>query len=192
MGQAKINKKRNFEQKMRFSDGDLSILKYTFADNDILLYALRKVFLQFELDADEQKMIKGLTPELLAIIKKELIPELDPNVPLFQMQDLFNVVNFQEANIDKIDMEIRARMIEKEYLDQQFESLTGRGNGEIILTNLLPGKDKPMANAIVNLSARNMIVRHVETQLNVFKILAGQANETVEQTKERLARDSSR
>jgi len=195
MGQAKIKQKRNFNQKMRFSDGDLTILKYTFADNDELLYTLRKVFLQFELTADEQKLVKALTPELLAIIKKELIPELDPNVPLFQMQDLFNVVNFQEPDLFKLGMEIEARLIEKKYLQQQFEILAGgRGNGEIILANLLP-KDTFVAgerDGITYLSARNLIVRHVETQLNVFKLLAGQSNETVDQTKERLQRDSAR
>jgi len=192
MGQAKIKNKRNFEQRMRFSDAELLILKYNFAENDELLYTLRKVFLQFELDNEEKNLIKSLSPEILAIIKKEICPELDPNVPLFQMQDLFNIVNFQEPDINKIDMEIRSRLIEKEYLEQQFDVLSGTPNGEIILKELLPDKDKPMAEAIVRLSARNLIVRHVETQLNVFKILAGAKSETVDATKERLMKDSSR
>jgi len=192
MGQAKIKNKRNFEQRMRFSDAELLILKYNFAENDELLYTLRKVFLQFELDNEEKNLIKSLSPEILAIIKKEICPELDPNVPLFQMQDLFNIVNFQEPDINKIDMEIRSRLIEKEYLEQQFDVLSGTPNGEIILKELLPDKDKPMAEAIVRLSARNLIVRHVETQLNVFKILAGAKSETVDATKERLMKNSSR
>lgn len=192
MGEAKKKQQRQFNQKMRFSDGELLLLKYTFSENDNLLYAIRKVFLQFELDEDEQKLIKSLTPEILAIVKKELIPELDPNVPFFQMQDLFNIVNFEDTP-EKIDMEIRARMIEKEYLEQQYKVLIGENvKREIILEELLPEKDRPMCNAIVNLSARNMIVRHIETQLNVFKILAGLANETVDQTKERLQRDSNK
>jgi len=178
---------------MRFSDSELLVLKYTFAESDELLFTIRKVFLQFELDEDEQKAIKSLSPELLAVIKKEMIPELDPNVPLFQMQDIFNIVNFQEADVNKIDMEIRARMIQKEYLEQQYEVLIQANVEEKIkLKDLLPAKDKPMANAIINLSARNMIVKHIDTQLHVFKVLAGQKDETVSETKDRLQRDSSR
>jgi hypothetical protein len=193
LGQAKEKLKRQFNQRMRFSDSELLVLKYTFAESDELLFTIRKVFLQFELDEDEQKAIKSLSPELLAVIKKEMIPELDPNVPLFQMQDIFNIVNFQEADVNKIDMEIRARMIQKEYLEQQYEVLIQANVEEKIkLKDLLPAKDKPMANAIINLSARNMIVKHIDTQLHVFKVLAGQKDETVSETKDRLQRDSSR
>jgi hypothetical protein len=192
MSEHKKKEKRQFNQKMRFNDGELLLLKYNFSESDNLLYAIRKVFLQFELDEEEQKLIKGLSPEILAVIKKELIPEIDPNVPLHQMQDLFNIVNFQEPNTDKIDMEIQARLIMKDYLEQQFNILTGGTEQLINLKALLPNKDKTEPTLIIELCARNFIVRHIDTQLNVFKILAGQANETVDATKERLDRDSNR
>jgi hypothetical protein len=42
------------------------------------------------------------------------------------------------------------------------------------------------------LTARNTFINHVDQQLIQIKFLAGQTDETVEQTKERLSKDSSK
>jgi hypothetical protein len=46
--------------------------------------------------------------------------------------------------------------------------------------------------ALINLKARNTLISHVETCLQMLNVLAGQKTETVEQTKTRLKKDSSK
>ena len=110
---------KNTGQQMRLNDLDLSLIKNTFADNDELLKLMRKIFL----------------------------PELDPNTPIGQLID----VHMSTPTEDKTDAEIA-----------------------------------------LNVKARNMLIGHVELQLQVLKALAGNKNETVEQTKDRLSKDSSK
>lgn len=46
--------------------------------------------------------------------------------------------------------------------------------------------------AIINLKARNSLIQHVETTLQMLSALAGLKEETVEQTKEKLKKNSSK
>lgn len=46
--------------------------------------------------------------------------------------------------------------------------------------------------ALINLKARNSLIQHVESCLLQLKMLAGQKTETVEETKDRLKKDSSK
>ena len=97
MGQAKVNQRKIFEQvknRILFDDGELQLLKHTFAKNHDMVYTIRKALLQFELDANEQKAIKELSPELKTILKKVYVMEINPNVGIFQEQDFFKEVDF--------------------------------------------------------------------------------------------------
>lgn len=104
---------------MRITDAELSIIKNTFADNEDLLKLMRKIFL----------------------------PELDPSAPLGQNLDLWMTIKIE---------------------------------------------DLPPEQAIINLKARNVLITHVDQQLMVLRTLAGMKSETLEQTKERLKKDSSK
>ena len=53
-------------------------------------------------------------------------------------------------------------------------------------------EDMDKEAALVNLKARNTLISHVEQQLMQLKVLAGLKKESVEETKERLAKDSSK
>lgn len=46
--------------------------------------------------------------------------------------------------------------------------------------------------ALINIKARNTVIQHVEMCLMQLKALAGSKDETVEQTKERLKKDSAK
>ena len=46
--------------------------------------------------------------------------------------------------------------------------------------------------ALINIKARNSLIQHVEMCLSQIKILSGMKNESVAETKERLAKDSSK
>lgn len=104
---------------MRITDAELSLIKSVFAENDVLLKLLRKVFL----------------------------PELDPQAPLGQQIDLYMTI--------KID-------------------------------------DMSPEQALINLKARNSLIGHVELCLQQLKVLAGLSDETPDETKARLLKDSSK
>jgi hypothetical protein len=46
--------------------------------------------------------------------------------------------------------------------------------------------------AIINLKARNSLISHLDQQLSVLEILAGQKDETAEETKKRLQTNSAK
>jgi len=45
---------------------------------------------------------------------------------------------------------------------------------------------------VINLKARNLLITHIEQQLMQLKFLAGKKDETVEETKNRLSKNSSK
>lgn len=104
---------------MRITDAELGLLKMTFADNDVLLKLMRKIFL----------------------------PEIDLNAPIGSQVDLWMTIKIE---------------------------------------------DQTPEEAIINLKARNQLITHLEMCLNQMKVLAGKKDETPEQTRERLAKDSSK
>jgi hypothetical protein len=113
-----MDNKKNGQQ-MRITDAELSLIKNTFAGNEELIKLLRKLFL----------------------------PELDPTAPIGQVIDLWMTVSLESQTPEQ---------------------------------------------AIINLKARNTLINHIEQQLLQIKVLAGDKNETVEQTKERLQKNSNK
>lgn len=106
-------------KQMRFTDAELALIKGTFAENEELLKLMRKVFL----------------------------PELDPSAPIQQMIDLYMTISTEGQTPDEIAL---------------------------------------------NLKARNTLIAHLEMQLGQLRILAGMKNESVEQTQERLQKNSNK
>lgn len=184
------------EQKMRFSDADLSLVKNTFAENPDLLKALRKVFLQIPLDALDKQTLTGNIlgkPTVMKLIRKCYLPEIDADAPIHQVIDLWMTVDIKDKDPDQAWHHLVARDLLIKYLEQQLHVLdTLDENSAKIrfadLTTLGVSTEK----AFVNLIVRNQIVTHNEQQLAQLTVLAGMKNETVEQTKERLKRDSAR
>jgi hypothetical protein len=106
-------------KQMRFTDVELSMIKNTFSDNDELLKVLRKVFL----------------------------PELDPNAPIGQMVDLWMTMKIEDQSAEQ---------------------------------------------AMINLKARNTVIQHLDMCLMQLGILAGQKEDSVEDTKKKLLKDSAK
>lgn len=53
-------------------------------------------------------------------------------------------------------------------------------------------EDLEPEQALINIKARNTVIQHLEMSLMQLSILAGQKEETVDETKKRLAKDSSK
>lgn len=86
-----IEEKKEPGRQMRFTDAELSILKNTFKGNEDLLKLLRKVFL----------------------------PELDPDAPLGNQVDLWMTVKIDDIPTDQAIINLKARNSLIHHIEQQ-------------------------------------------------------------------------
>lgn len=182
-------------QPMRYSDEELSLIKNTFCENDELLRALRKVIFQGVLNDEEMKIIRSFNvqPEAVKVLRKTILPEIDLDAPFFQMVDLYVNIDTKESSIEKAYPMAVARDMVVDYLDQQFKVLIGEEEKPtIIFSKLHSPKGKDIEAAFTELAARNTLLQHVDFQLLQLKTLAGQKEETIEQTKARIFKNSAK
>lgn len=188
---------KSTKQNMRYSDMELSLFKNTFADNDELLKAIRKVMLQMPLDVIDRDMLTGAFknhPDVFTVVKKAFLPDLDPKAHFHQMIDLWMTVEFKEKTPEDAWPHFLARKTLVAYLAQQLnvlKTLEYPDSYVIEFTKLGDITGKDMVTAYADLEARNTIIAHTEMQLSSFLILAGNKEDSVDQTKKRL-QDSSK
>jgi len=183
----------------RITDAELSLIKNTFADNDDVLKAVRKVMLQMPLDAVDLAVLipfKGNT-ELLALVRKMFLPTLDSKAPITQVVDLWMTLKVDDKSPEEAMPFIIARSQLIEYINQQLNELAEVGNerpvAKLDFNSFTPSDLTQDAQVIyANLLVRNTMISHTEQQLNQLRFLAGQKEETLEETKKRLTENSSK
>ena len=179
---------------MRFSDSELSLIKNTFADNEELLKAIRKSFLQLPLDpidVDILNTIKG-KKEVCAVLRKAFLPDLDGNAPMHQVIDLWMTLEIKDKDPETVKNNALARAKLIEYIDEQLTYLETGNLYSIYFSDLVELTGKSALEIFVDLNVRNTVIAHVEMQINQFLVLAGDKAESVEKTKERLQKNSSK
>lgn len=176
------------QQKMRISDEELSVIKNTFAENDELLQVIRKAMLELAPVGDEKASLK-LGPEVHGVLRKMLLPEIDGTTPLGQTIDLWMTVQISDKPPDMAHLLLKSRQM---LIDRIEAGLKNLGDWKVSsrYTEFTLTDDPDHDYAV--LIARNTYLNHVEQQLIQLRILAGQKDETVEQTKARLAMDSAK
>jgi hypothetical protein len=186
------------KQQMRYNDGELSIIKKTFVENDELLLAMRKVMLQFELnDADKAILKVFKAKELQNLVSKTFLPGLEAEAPRHQLIDLWMTIDVKDKNMEEMEMIFEARLLLIQILEQQLKEMFDIAEGEdesrdIKLTELTGYKGQGAKAYYPGLLARNTLISHVEMQLAQLEGLAGMKDETVEQTIARLQKDSAK
>lgn len=184
------------KQTMRYSDAEMSLMKNTFAENDELLFALRKVFLQMPLDVIDKDILNAVTskPAVLALIRKSWLPTLDPKAPIHQLIDLWMTLEIKDKSFEEAWQNMTARRTLIAYLEQQLQVLENNLDTKLIkinfadLSNMDSTKDQFVA--FTNLLARNAMIGHTEMQVSQFLMLAGKKDESVDQTATRLRNSS--
>ncbi len=177
---------RQKDQIFVFTDDDFALAKSMWGENDDTLFLLRKALLQLPLELGELEQLKALlTPQLWALLKKRIHPDLDPDVPLTEIGDIYQTLTNDLATRSVEDMAplFAAKQLELEYLDQQFEFLKDvmkPYKPAIVLEKLKILKDKEPFQQFVDTTARNYLLAHIGKML------------TIEETKARLKRDSSK
>lgn len=182
-------------QVLMFNDQELSLIKATFADNEDLLYAIRKVLLQLKLSEQEQKLVDSISKEVYSIIKKRLYPDIDGESPLTQIGDIYQTLtkDLQTKNVEEMQPLFDAKQLEIDYLNQQFSVLKGKKiDEEIKLSELAKLEGKSNYDRYVHTTARNFLLGYIDPMLLMIKNIAGQKTESVDELKKRITRDSSK
>ena len=176
-------------QKLRFSSKELSFIKNTFADQEELLKLIRKVMLQLPLtEQEETEVIKHFhgKQDIMKILRKCFLPELDGDAPIHQTIDLWMTIKIDDKTPEEAKPFIEARRRLIDYIEQQLDELGGAHNKPKILFRTLTNGD------YVDLTMRNTMIMHTEQQLNAINVMAGLKEETSEEQKKRLEKDSNK
>lgn len=173
-------------RQMRYTDKELGIIKNTFADNDDALIALRKKMLGYPMTEVETNLtnFKG---ELKSVMVKTFNPQIDPDAPINQVIDLWMIVDFRDKTPEQARLLFRAKKKQLDFIDDKLN-----GKNKISFDEFTYSDDGEDDEVLVNQITRNNIVLHIEQQLNQLKFLAGQKDETVDETKKRLEADSAK
>lgn len=185
------------KQVMRFSEEELELMKATFADNDNLIKAMRKMFLQMPLNAVDLSVLTGRfkDKELNRVVRKEFLPELNADVPLGQQIDFWMTVPLNQLLPDVGAVHLKAIKVWTDYINQQLDVLKDvnkAGKEKIRLEDLTDMEGKGDEEIYINMMARNCIINGVEAQLRELVGLAGFKNETPEEKEERMEKDSTK
>lgn len=185
-----------------FNDEELDLIKRTFAENEPLLYSVRKVLLQFPLTDAEKNLLKlSMTPEVLHVLRKRMLPEISDEFPLGQLPSLLTTLTEQlkVKTVEEMAPLFEAKKLEIDYLTQQFavlEDINGGVEETIKLADLGNITVTPKAEwsdtNYVRLNAYLFLLGYIDPMLNFIRSIAGEKKETVEQAKKRLERDSTR
>lgn len=183
---------RDPNQKMRYSNTELSLIKNTFAGDDTYLYAVRKHMLGASLTEGEQKVISSLTPEVKALIKKAFMPDIDGDSPIFQIVDIKMPLSADLKGKTREEGEdiIAIKKLEVNYIASRLDALSGAG--QINVPTIEEMGDLEHENAFVRIQARNYLFSYIDSFINDLRNLAGSKEETVEQTVQRLAKNSTK
>lgn len=185
---------------MRYTDAELGVIKSTFAENDSLIFAIRKIFLQAPLNLEEQNLItKVVQGDVLNVLRKTFLPEVDPDAPLFQLIEPCNLlaIDLKDKTPESYPTIVLSRNIWLRYMRQQFAVLEGKESiAEIELKKLGDFSGNIVAedagDVVVEVIAKNYILSYIDTHLNQLVILSGLKTETVEETIERLKKNSTK
>lgn len=197
---------RDPNQVFIFNDEELSLIKNTFAEDDALLYAVRKVLLQFPLTDGDRALIKSnITEPVWKVLKKRILPEISDEFPLTQLPSILTTLTEHLKVKDVAEMAplFAAKALEIEYLAQQFDVLKNVDaalpqpiNLEL-LSGIITASDEaqqPQADlqTYINLQAYLFLLGYIDPMLMFIKSIAGTKKETVEEAKKRMTRDSNK
>jgi len=144
--------------KPRITDEDCAAIE-VFKDNDDLVMAFRNLLLGFELSDKERYIIEdGIdNDETKRVIKKFLLPELEPEIALGQNIDLWMTTDITNADEDSFELVHRTKMLLIGMLETSLERLEDTSNKGVRLS---PDKD------LAFLKARIAYVNHTSVVIN--------------------------
>ena len=171
------------KQTGRWSQQELETIKSVFKGNSDLIMEIRNLFFGFR-----SEVSRPLPDEALKIIKKLMIPDLDPEIPFGAQNDLYHAVQIE--TLPEIMMnQIKASDVVKDYLTTRFNVLTKLNSSDLKLTDLRDSKEE----RIPSMMAYKVLVNSfIDSSFSALIILADSKEATLEEIQERMKKDSSK
>lgn len=174
------------ERIFAFNDQDLETIKSLFADNDATVRAIRNHYLLFPKSSEDAAILNMLTPKQKDFLSRLFLPIASSDNPIGRISDAWGTIN-TELGLGAVPF-IKARHRTLKYLKERNDSLFG--NGESTLT--LDVVEADDMESFVMVETRRVVFHLIDQQLRTCVALAGKKEESVEETKERLLKDSSK
>ena len=171
-------------QEPRITQRERELLHSIFYDREDLLLLIRNLFFGFELEPHEQTSVREIfaTPEIRTLMRRLFLPELERANPIGQSIDLWMTLEIKDKDAEYLTPWLEARELLIEKLEAALKLLVNPEGPKVDLT---PSKN------LAKLIARNTFTTHIEQMLINIRLLA-QKDESEEQLKERLKKNSSK
>ena len=183
----------NNETKLMYTAKDIDILKSIFAENDMLMVAIRKLFLGAEISDYEKAIIVDSfkTPEAIEVFKHRVYGLNNLETPIGQLSDFWLGVETQVfgASRDTIHQVYESKKLVFSMFEKAFALLTNIDGEKPDVTSFPDTTKDPLQ---VWLIARNLYMKSIETALLNIKTIAGAKEESAEDAIKRLAKDSNK
>lgn len=173
--------------KDRLTKEDKDLVGGAFKDEWITLTVIRDLFFGFDLTEWEKSIIRGLAPSLKKVLAKIFYPVLSKENPIGSSvnSDLWSSVHIMEISPDHQVQNIQGRAGLLLKLKQALSLLDNPDGEKIDLTI----KEEMTVQEFI---ARNTFINYVEQQLVLLNAMAYSIDETPEEVKERMKKDSSK
>ena len=178
-----------------FNKEELSLIKNTFAENEPLLLAIRKVLLQFPLTASDKALLStGLNEEVIRVLRKRMLPTPSPEFPITQIPNILSILTEKLKHMDAKEMELHFEAIDTmiDYLTQQFAVLAGGTDEPLKLESLRTLKEKDARQRFIDTNAYLNLMGYIDPMLMTIKVIAGSKDETPEQQAKRMTQNSNK
>lgn len=180
------------KEKLMFDDKELNLIKAVFAENEELLIAIRKLFFGVDITPAEKDAIKQAfaNPEVIRVVRHRTYGLNEFDTPIGQLSEFWMGAEKQifGASRDTIEQAIKSKAMVLEMFETAFKLLENP-DGVKVTTKFTVDQDDFLGT---NLIARNLYMQAIETSLANLKMIAGQKNETLEQTLKRIQQDSAK
>jgi len=178
------------QPRLNVDEKEISLIKATFAENDELLKAMRALAFGLPVSDTNKETIKKTfaNDELVKIMRKRLVPQLDADAPIGQVADVWLGVEQMIFNVprDTVTQAIKYKARAVDMTKQALELFIDPSRERISLD--VTGVEDELG---INILARNQYIRHIESQLLFLKMIAGTKDETPDEAKKRLTQDSA-
>jgi hypothetical protein len=186
----------DLKQTNRWSKDELDLIKRTFKGEKVLvLYQIRDVLMQATTE------IPKLSPEIIKLLNKLYLPDVDTEVPLGMQADIRNVLVGEKTDIRNIPPEvaylhIEANDLAEMYLRQQLDILAGKEVREVEQISYKGLKEKGVKEGterFVEMMAYLFLENsYIDGALVSIKNIANQEELSEEEKKKVLAKNSSK
>lgn len=175
---------------LNVNEDEIKLIQSVFNGNESLLKAMRAIAFGLDVsDEERQAVLTAMQDDaLFAVVKRRVLPELDKETPIGQVQDAWlgteGMVFGATPETQQQAIAYKAYSIE---LTEEFLNAIRDGVGSIDI-DFDPAEAGEMS---VTLLGRNNYIRHIESQLMFLWMIAEMRQETTEEKTIRKNKDST-